>query len=175
VAVKLLPKQQSETMAYIKGQWVKIFPDRKMDYSFMDQTYSQLYSSEEKLVQLFTIFSLLAIFVACLGLFGLSVFTTEVRTKEIGIRKVLGATVTGISLMLSKQFIRWVLIANLFAWPIAYYFMNKWLQDFAYRIEISWWVFVLSGGIALMIALLTVSWQAVRAASANPVESLRYE
>ena len=175
VVVKLLPDQQSETMDYVKNQWTKIFPNRKLEYSFMDQTYYQLYSSEEKLAQLFTIFSLLAIFVACLGLFGLSVFTTEVRTKEIGVRKVLGATVTGISLMLSKQFIIWVLIANLFAWPLAFFAVKQWLQNFAYRIDIGWWVFVLASGIALVIALATVSFQAIKLAMANPVKSLRYE
>jgi putative ABC transport system permease protein len=175
VAVKVLPNQLSKTVTYIKNQWAKIFSDQKIEYSFMDQTYTQLYSSEEKLAQLITFFSLLAIFVACLGLFGLSVFTTEVRTKEIGVRKVLGATVTGISLMLSKQFIIWILISNLFAWPLAFFAVKKWLQDFAYRIEITWWMFAFAGGIALVIALATVSFQAIKAATANPVETLRYE
>jgi putative ABC transport system permease protein len=175
VAVKLLPNQQSKTIAFIKGQWTKIFPDRKMDYSYMNQTYTQLYSSEERLAQLFTIFSLLAIFVACLGLFGLSVFTTEVRTKEIGVRKVLGATITGISLMLSKQFIRWVLIANLFAWPLAFFVVKKWLQNFAYRIELDWTTFVISSVNVLAVSSLAIIIQIVKAATANPVKTLRYE
>ncbi|MCH7729549.1 MAG: FtsX-like permease family protein [Planctomycetes bacterium] len=125
--------------------------------------------------QIVSYFAVLAVLVSCLGLFGLASFTAEQRTKEIGVRKVLGATVANVTSLLSKDFIKLVLLANLLAWPVAWYAMNKWLQDFAYRIEISWWVFGLAGGLALVIALLTVSTQAVRAALANPVESLRYE
>jgi putative ABC transport system permease protein len=110
-----------------------------------------------------------------MGLFSMSLFTIEARTKEIGIRKVVGATIPDILFLLTKNFTQWVIIANIFAWPIAYYAMNKWLQDFAYRTDISWWMFALAGGIALVIALATVSFQAIKAATANPVESLRYE
>ena len=117
----------------------------------------------------------LAIFIACLGLFAFAAFTVEQRTKEIGIRKVLGASVSSVTALLSRDFVQLVLLANLIAWPIAWFAMNRWLQNFAYRIEISWWVFLLAGGLALVIALLTVSVQAIRAALANPVESLRYE
>ncbi|MCZ6818228.1 MAG: hypothetical protein O7G31_01875 [Calditrichaeota bacterium] len=120
-------------------------------------------------------FALLAIFIACLGLLGLASFAAEQRTKEFGVRKVLGATVTNVITLLAKDFVKLVLLANLLAWPIAWYAMHRWLQDFAYRIEIGWWVFALAGGLALLIALLTVSTQAIRAALANPVESLRYE
>jgi putative ABC transport system permease protein len=108
-------------------------------------------------------------------MFGLASFTAEQRTKEVGVRKVLGAKISGIVFMLSKEFTKYILLANLFAWPIAYYFLDKWLQDFAYRINIDWWLFVTAGCIAFLIALLTVSYQAVKAAMANPVESLRYE
>lgn len=122
-----------------------------------------------------TVFSFLAIFIASLGLFGLASFVTEQRVKEIGIRKVLGASIFELVSLLSKEFAKWVLVANLIAWPAAYYFMNNWLQDFAYRINIGWWVFVLSGFGAFAIALITVSFQAIKAATANPVESLKYE
>ena len=120
-------------------------------------------------------FSLLTIFIACLGLFGLIAFSVEQRTKEVGVRKVLGASVTGITTLLSKEFIKLVLLANILSWPVAWFAMNKWLQNFAYRIDLTIWPFLLSGLMALLIALLTVSWQAIRAATANPVEALRYE
>jgi len=117
----------------------------------------------------------LAIMISCLGLFGQASFTNLRRRKEIGIRKVIGASLQDIFFMLTKDFTKWVLLANLIAWPVAYYIMNKWLQDFAYRINISWWVFVLAGGVVLLVALATVSLQAIKAATANPVKSLRYE
>ncbi|RMD64473.1 FtsX-like permease family protein [Candidatus Parcubacteria bacterium] len=120
-------------------------------------------------------FAVLAVFIAALGLFGLISFAGEQRTKEIGIRKVFGATVANLVALLSKDFVKLVLLANVIAWPVAWYAMHKWLQNFAYRIGIGWWVFALAGGLALLIALLTVSTQAARAALANPVESLRYE
>jgi putative ABC transport system permease protein len=126
-------------------------------------------------MRLFSIFSILAIFISCLGLFGLSMFVAERRTKEIGIRKVLGSSVPGIVVLLSRTFVKWVLVANIIAWPIAWFAMNKWLQSFAYRIDLTIWPFLLSGLAALTIALLTVCWQAIRAARANPVEALRYE
>ena len=121
------------------------------------------------------IFTFLAIFIACLGLFGLASYIAELRTKEIGVRKVLGASISGIVFSLSKEFLKWIIYANLVAWPIAYYFINKWLQSFAYKINISLWMFALAGGIALVIAFVTVSFQAIKAATANPVDSLRYE
>jgi putative ABC transport system permease protein len=134
-----------------------------------------MYRAETKVGEIFSIFAALAIFTACLGLFGLASFTAEQRIKEIGIRKVLGATVSNVAMLMSRDFVKLVLVANLLAWPLAWYAMNRWLQDFAYRIDISWWVFALAGGMALLIALLTVSIQAVKAALANPVEALRYE
>ena len=125
--------------------------------------------------RVFGAFAILAIFIACLGLFGLTTFAAEQRTKEIGIRKVLGAPNSKIFLLLSKEFIRWVLWANLIAWPIAYFAMNRWLQNFSYRINIGITAFLISGGTALMIAYLTVSYQAIKSARANPLDSLRYE
>ncbi len=124
---------------------------------------------------IFKYFSILAIFIACIGLYGLTAFMIERKIKDIGIHKVLGANVAEIVFMLSKKYLLWIVISNLIAWPVAYYFMNKWLQDFAYRIDIGWWMFILAGGIALLIAVATVSIQAIKAATANPVESLRYE
>jgi putative ABC transport system permease protein len=120
-------------------------------------------------------FSALAICIAGLGLFGLAAFAAEQRTKEVGVRKVLGATVTGVIALLSRDFVKLVLIANIIAWPVAWFAINKWLQGFAYRVDIQWWLFALAGGLVLLIALLTVSTQAIKAALANPVESLRYE
>jgi len=126
-------------------------------------------------MSIFSYSAFLAIIVACMGLFGLAAFILELRTKEIGIRKVLGASISGITFMLSKEFILWVLTANLIAFPVAYFLMDSWLQNYAYRINISWWIFLISGGIALVIALATIGFRAIKAATANPVKSLRYE
>ncbi len=134
-----------------------------------------MYKSEERLRHVFLTFTFLGIFIACLGLFGLAAFTAEQRTKEIGIRKVLGASVSNIMILLSREFARWVLLANIIAWPVAYFVMNRWLQNFAYRINIGWWVFITAALLALIIALFTVGFQAAKSALANPSESLRYE
>jgi putative ABC transport system permease protein len=160
---------------HLESTWKEISPDFPFEYNFLDESLSNQYKTEERFEKAFILFSLMAIFIACLGLFGLSTFTTEQRIKEIGIRKILGASISNITIMLSKQFILLVLISNIIAWPVAYYLMGKWLQDFAYRININWWVFVLSGGLALIIALATISINAIKAATANPIEALRYE
>ena len=144
-------------------------------YRFMDESFNERYESERNIALTALAASLFAVLVACLGLFGLSTFMAQQKTKEIGIRKTLGASIAAIFFLLSKEFLKWLAIANLIAWPIAYYLMSKWLQDFAYRVDMGWWLFLLSGGIALLIALLTVSYQAIKAATANPIESLRYE
>jgi len=149
---------------------------RLKTYSFfVDEFYNRQYASEQRVGSIFAIFAILAVFIACLGLFSLAAYATQQRTKEIGVRKVLGASVADVTALLSKDFVKLVLFANLIAWPVAWYAMNKWLQNFAYRIEISWWVFALAEGMALLIALLTVSAQSIRAALTNPIESLRYE
>ena len=163
------------TMDYIEESWKKFAGSEGIYYRFMDETLARLYEGEKRTETIATIFSFLAIFIASLGLFGLASFVTEQRIKEIGIRKVLGASIIEIVTLLSKEFTKWVLLANIIAWPAAYYFMNNWLEDFAYRINITPWVFIISGGIALLIALITVSFQAIKAAIANPVESLKYE
>jgi putative ABC transport system permease protein len=159
----------------LKSVWKEISPDFPIEYHFLDESLNNKYKAEERFEKEFLSFSLFAIFIACLGLFGLTAYTIEQRTKEISIRKILGATITGITMMLSKQFIVLVLISNIIAWPVAYYMVNNWLKEFAYRIDISMWVFLLSGTLALVIALVTVSTNAIKAATANPVKSLKYE
>jgi putative ABC transport system permease protein len=141
----------------------------------VDQSIAMMYQSEMRLSRLFTIFTGIAIFIACLGLFGLASFTVEQRTKEIGIRKILGASLRGIVIILSKEYVKWIVLANVLAWPAAYVVMNQWLKNFAYRRDIGIGIFFLSAVLALVIALLTVSYQSIKAALADPVESLRYE
>ncbi len=175
LAVRIGPGNISETVASIEQTWQKFAPNTAFEFSFVDQNFAKLYRAEDKLGQLLTAFSLLAVFVACLGLFGLAAFSAEQRTKEIGIRKVLGASISGIVMLLSKEFVILILIANIFAFPLAWYAMDKWLQDFAYRISLGWGAFALAGFLAFAIALLTVSFQALKAAVANPVKAIGYE
>jgi putative ABC transport system permease protein len=162
-------------LATMKKQWNAYNTDEPFTYSFMDDLFNKTYSAEQKTGTILNIFSILTIFVACLGLFGLVTYTAEQRTKEIGIRKVLGASVSQVTQMLSKEFLKLVLIASLIAFPLSWWAMNKWLQSFAYRISISWWAFVVAGCVTVLIALITVSFQAIKAAIANPVKSLRTE
>jgi len=175
ISVRLNTENISETIGYVENTWKDFAPNKPFEYSFLDEDYDNLYMNEQQTRKLFSIFSFLAIFIACLGLFGLASFIADRRTKEIGIRKVLGASVPGIVQILNKSFVIWVLLANLIAWPVAWFVMNRWLQNFAYRIELSWWMFVLAAVLALVIALITVSFQSVKAALKNPVDSLRYE
>ncbi|MCL4511466.1 MAG: ABC transporter permease [Bacteroidetes bacterium] len=175
ICAKVNNNDLTATLGFIQKTCKSIDPNFVFNYHFLDKTFEKMYTSEEGLGRIFGSFAVIAIIIACLGLFGLSSFAAEVKTKEIGIRKVLGASVPEIIYLLSKEFVSWVLIANLIAWPVAYYFMNKWLQDFAYRTSINLWVFILAGGLALLIALFTTSFQAIKAATANPVEALRYE
>lgn len=163
------------TLKYIEDTWDRFEPDLTFEYSFLDEEFAQLYETERMLGRLSGIFSLLAVFIACLGLLGLISYAAESRTKEIGIRKVLGASMKDIVLLLSQEFIWLLCLATLVAWPVAWYFTDKWLQNFAYRIALDWYTFLLAGAIAMIIAALTVGYQAVKAAKANPVEALRYE
>ncbi|HTQ65357.1 MAG TPA: ABC transporter permease [Puia sp.] len=162
-------------LSQIQKLWKAEYPNEKFEYSFFDQTIARLYEKEQKTSALMNLAMIIAIFISCMGLLGLATYAAEQRTKEIGIRKVLGASVTNIVSMLTKDFVWLVAIAILVASPIAYYFMYKWLEDFAYKIQISWWIFVMAGAIAVVIALITVSFQAIKAAIANPVKSLRTE
>ncbi len=174
-ALKIRSENISQTLSFVAEKWQGFAPDLPFTYSFLRDDLNKHYQTEEKIAQMFNYFTVLAIFVSCLGLFGLISFTAEQRTKEIGIRKVLGATVAGVVLWLSKDFVKLVLAANLIAGPLAWFAMNRWLENFAYRIEIGWSVFLMAGGLALLIAALTVFSQAIKAALTNPVESLRYE
>jgi len=173
--VRLTADNMQEKISSLEKLYKKSFAGNPFEYFFIDENYNKNYASEQQYGNIFSTASIWAIFIACLGLFGLTTFTVESRIKEIGVRKVLGASVQSIVSLLSKDFILLVLIAFVIASPIAWFFMNKWLQDFAYRINISWWVFVLAGSIALLIALATIIFQAVKAAVANPVKSLRTE
>ena len=174
-SVRISPEGISQALDFLKDRWQELVPNQLFQFSFLDEDFDSLYRAEMRLEKIFGIVASLAIFIACLGLFGLAAFTAEQRTKEIGVRKVLGASTTGIIFLLSREFTRWVLVANVIAWPLAYFAMSRWLQNFAYRTSIGPWIFLLAAGMALLVALLTVSYQAVKAALANPVESLRYE
>ncbi|POY38563.1 cell division protein FtsX [Solitalea longa] len=174
-AFKVKTSSVKSLIAQVETKWKALAPGMPFSYRFLDGAFDEMYRSEQHIGKIAIIFALLAIVIACLGLFGLVAYSAEQRTKEIGIRKVLGASAANIIAMLSKDFLKLVLIASLIAFPIAWYAMNKWLQDFVYRIEIGWWVFVLAGLTALVIALVTLSFQSVKAALANPVKSLRTE
>jgi putative ABC transport system permease protein len=175
ISIKIKAGNINKTITSLEKKWKTFAPGKPLDYSFLDDRITNLYRSEQQMGRVFIAFASLAIFIACLGLFGLAAFMAEQRTKEIGIRKVLGASVRNIVTMLSQDFIKLVIIAAVIAFPLAWWGMSKWLEDFAYRIDIQWWMFALAGVGALAIALLTVSFQAIRAAMANPVESLKNE
>jgi len=175
LAVRIRPGNLSNALASLEETWERHAGSAPFEYAFLDEELDQLYRAEERLGKVLRTFAGLAIFVACLGLFGLASFTAEQRTKEIGIRKALGASVANIVLLLSKEFTKLVVVANAIAWPAAYLGMREWLEGFAYRVDLGPGMFVLGGIVALAIAWLTVSWQAIRAALANPVDALRYE
>jgi putative ABC transport system permease protein len=165
----------SGTLQQLETKWKQLAPSIPFEYSFLDKNFENLYRADQKQGFVFGVFTCLSILVACLGLFGLSIYTAERRTKEIGIRKVLGASVQSLVTLLSKEFIKLVCISVLLAFPIGWWAMNKWLQDYTYHIDISWSVFILAGAAAFIIALLTVSFQAIKSALLNPVKSLRNE
>jgi putative ABC transport system permease protein len=164
-----------QSLASLENTWKKLNPNEPFEYSFLDQDFQRNYEAENRQAKLINYFTLIAIIISCLGLFGLATFTAEQRTKEIGIRKVLGASVYGVVALLSKDFLKLVIIAVVVASPIAWYAMNKWLQNFAYQITITWQVFVFTTILALIIAFMAISFQAIRAAIMNPVKSLRTE
>ena len=175
LSIRIRPENIKETVAFIEETWKKFVPDKTFEHYFYDDHYDEFYRAELRTGQVFSIFAGLAIMIACLGLFGLASFMAERKTKEIGVRKVLGASVAGITTLLIREFTKWVIIANVIAWPAAYFLMKNWLQDYVYRISMGWWVFLLSSVIALIIAVLTVSFHAVKAAISDPAKSLRYE
>jgi putative ABC transport system permease protein len=175
LSIRMLPQKITDSIAHIQKVWKKMIPSYPLDYFFLDASFEQMHTADKKMGEIFSIFSILAILVACLGLFGLAAYTAEQKTKEIGVRKVLGASVPSIYLLLSKEFLKWVALANILAWPIAYYAMHLWLQNFVFRTAIGWEVFLASAAAALIISVVTVSYQTIKAAVANPVDSLRYE
>jgi putative ABC transport system permease protein len=175
ITVKVSPQNLTKTIAAIESKWKVLIPNRPFSYYFLDEFFDRQYRSEQRFGKLFFNFAVLAILISCLGLLGLASYSTLQRTREIGIRKVLGASVPGIVNLLSKDFLILVIISFFIATPVSWFFMHKWLQDFAYRINISWWIFALAGILAIVIALATISFQAIRAAMSNPVKSLRSE
>jgi putative ABC transport system permease protein len=175
IIVKVKTKEIASLLTSMKRQWAELVPGESFEYSFMDDRFNNTYLTENKIGSTLAIFAGLTIFVACLGLFGLAMFTAQQRTKEIGIRKVIGASVTDVVGLLSRDFLKLVIIANLIAWPLAWYAMHRWLQDFAYHIEIGWWVFALAAVMAVSIALVTISFQAIKTALVNPIKSLKSE
>lgn len=175
ISIKTSSANISSTLDFVEKKWSELGTGELLEYTFLDDRIENQYRSEQKAKRLITYFSCLAILIACFGLYGLASFMTEARTKEIGIRRVLGAPISGITFLISKEFLKWVLLANTVAIPIAYFVTKKWLQNFAYRIDIGIWVFVFSALLALVIALFAVSYQSIKSASANPLEALRYE
>ncbi|HXL58095.1 MAG TPA: FtsX-like permease family protein, partial [Chitinophagaceae bacterium] len=173
--VKIKANHLKDGMADIEKTWKHFNAQNPFEYVFLDQQLDKLYEPEQRTATIFKWFASLAIFISCLGLFGLISYAAEQRTKEIGIRKVLGASVANIVNMLGKDFLKLIVIANVIAWPIGWWVMHNWLNDFAYRITISWWIFIAAGLLAVVIALATISFQAIKAAIANPVKSLRTE
>ena len=175
ITVRLNTDNIAGVLAQIKDKWQSMTQGEPLTYSFMDEAFNNQYLAEQQTGKIFITFAALAIFIACLGLFGLVAYAAEQRTKEIGIRKVLGATAANIAGMLSKDFLKLVFIASVIAFPVAWFAMNKWLQDFAYRITIGWQVFFIAAFVALIIAFITISYQSIKAAMTNPVKSLRTE
>jgi putative ABC transport system permease protein len=175
VAVKFNAADVTNLLKGVEATWNRFSPSHPFEYRFMDDNFSALYKTEEKLRSLLWIFTGMAIFVGCLGLFGLASFAAEKRKKEIGIRKVLGASVTSVVVMLCREFVQLVLIAMLIASPMAYWAMHNWLQDFPYRVGMNFWIFPVAGGLTILVSLLTVGFQALKAAIVNPVNSLRTE
>ena len=175
LTLKVASSDLSETLAFVEESWKRFLPNTHFEYYFLDEFFDRQYRAERRFSNLFLNFAVLAIFISCLGLLGLASYSTKQRRREIGIRKIVGASVPGIVNLLSKEFIKLVGIAFLIAVPIAWYGMHNWLQDFAYRIDIPVWIFAAAGILAIGIAILTVSFQAIKAAIANPVKSLRTE
>jgi len=175
VVMRTKPANMQQNIANLKAVFQKIYPDYPFSYGFVDQDLSRLYLGEQRMGELFNIFSVVSIIVSCLGLFGLATFAAQRRIKEIGVRRVLGASASGIVALLAKDFVKLVAAALIVAFPLAWWVMNKWLDNYVYRIHISWWMFAAAGMLALVIAFITVSSQAIKAALMNPVKSLKME
>jgi len=174
-SVKLDTRNISHTLSLVRDRWDEVYPGKPFEYFFIDESFNNQYRSDQQFGNIFGLFAAFSVFISCLGLFGLAAFMVEQRTKEIGIRRILGASESGIVFLLSKEFTKWVLVANIIAWPVAFYAMSRWLQNFAYRTSMGVGIFILSGLLAFIIAVITVSYQSIKVAITNPVDSLRYE
>jgi putative ABC transport system permease protein len=177
ISARIRPENVPDTLSYLENSLREIYPEWEANYNyyFIDDNFRNKYPEEEKIREIYLAFGGFAVLVACLGLFGLASYSVQQRKKEIGVRKVLGASGREIIVLLSKEFTKWVLAANLIAWPVAYYVMSRWLGNFAYRIVLRWDIFIISGLITVVIALFTVSFHSVKAAHSNPVNALKYE
>jgi putative ABC transport system permease protein len=175
IMVRIRSENTPQTLKFMGSVWKRFAGDFEYDYRFLNERLDALYRSEQRVGRIITVFTILSIFISCLGLFGLASFMAIRRTKEIGIRKVLGAKISGVVVLLIKEFSKWVIVANLIAWPLSYLALDRWLQAFPYRTDIKLWLFLGTGLVTFLVAILTVCYQSVRAAIANPVESLRYE
>ena len=175
VSFKISPNDIQGTINFVKNEVESMFPQYTFWYQFLDERFDKQYKNDERISKIISNFAIVAILIACLGLFGLSSFMAAKRTKEIGIRKTMGASVNSVFLLLSREFVKWVVLSVIIACPVAWFIMNKWLQSFAYRTNIGWWIFALAILIAFAIAFLTVAWQSLKTSRTNPVEALRYE
>ncbi len=175
ITVRILPGKTQEALHYLASKWITIDPARPLPYRFVDESFNNLYQSESRLVAIGETFTIIAFIIACMGLVALSALVLAYKTKEIGIRKVLGATVPGLTMMLTREFTKWVLLANVIAWPLSYYLMDKLLEHFAYRTPVNFWIYIIAGAVTLSVAIISVGFQSVKTALANPVKTLRYE
>lgn len=175
LSIKVGSEGLPDTLAYLESTWETMIPEQPFEYFFLDEGFERQYRTEERMGRIFASFTFLAGFIACLGLFGLASFLAEQRTQEVGIRKILGASTSGITMILTREFVQWVILANIIAWPLAYYAGRRWLQGFAYPARFGIELFLLAAGLSLSIAAFTVVHQALQAARANPADSLRYE
>jgi putative ABC transport system permease protein len=175
MSVRYTGKDFTRVLQVLEEQWEKLVPQIPFEYEFLDEHYETMYNNEKQTRSLIYVFAAIAIFISCLGLFGLASFMADRRTKEVGIRKTNGASTSSILRLLSIDFTKWVLLANIIAWPLTWLAMRKWLESFAYRVDIPLWIFLVAGIIAFIIAIATVSYHAVRASHQNPSMSLRYE
>jgi putative ABC transport system permease protein len=175
LSVKISGRQARRAIAFIQAVWRKVLPEYPFEFQFLDDHFKELYRTDAQVLQMVAIMAGLAILISCLGLFGLASFSTAMRTREIGIRKILGASVGDVVVLLGRRIVGLVVVANLIAWPVAWLALHRWIRGYAYRVEISGWVFVLAGAVALVIALMTVGSLTIRAATDNPVKSLRVE
>jgi putative ABC transport system permease protein len=175
VSIRIKPGDEEGTLRTVREKWERLFPEDQFEYGFLDDRIERLYESEKTMRNISVVFSSLSVLISCLGLLGLVSFTAEEKTKEIGIRKTLGASTGNILVRLSGEFIKWIILANVLAWPLAWFLMNKWLENFAFRTEISWPIFVVAGFLSISFGVITFIFHAVKAASANPVDNMRYE